>query len=63
MAESQLRVNVLCQSAAKDYEQELRWQLRIQAPYITEYQLHAWWLACNRLEEMKNLLDPENQTA
>lgn len=38
MAESQLRVNVLCQSAAKDYEQEL---LRIQAPYKTEYQLHG----------------------
>lgn len=41
MVESQLRVNVFCQSAAEDYEQELRGQLRMQASYITQYRLHG----------------------
>lgn len=41
MAESQLKVNVFCQSAAEDYEQELQGQLRMQAPYITQYRLQG----------------------
>lgn len=64
MAESQLRVNALYRSAAKDYEQGVATaNENASRHYITEYQLHARQLVCKRFKEMRNLLDLENQTA
>lgn len=64
VAESQSMVSALCQSAAADHEHRAAMGTQSTSRhYISEYQLYARQLACNRLEEMRNLLDPENQTA
>lgn len=64
VAPSQLKVSALCPSAAADYEHGAEMATEnASRHYITEYQLYARQLVCNRLEEMRNPHDPENQTA